>query len=92
MTASLKKASKVSKPPKSIDQEPKVDNVDLRIKEFLYLTDSDISQIKKVGPENYRVNIYKRFYIHESVIPRTELSNSFYLFINESSIKDLTIR
>lgn len=92
MTASLKRATKMSKPVKIEDPEPKSDGVDLRIKKFLNLTDSDITQIKKVGQENYRVNVYKRFYVHESVIPRTELSNSFYLMVSESLIKDLTIR
>lgn len=61
------------------------------IRDFLRLDEKDFLAIKKVGYDNYRVNIYQKFTIEESVIQKTILKSSYYLNIKNGIIKDLTI-
>lgn len=62
---------------------------DVRI--FLKVQEQDTIQIKTVGHDRYRVNIFNSYFIPESVIPRTQLKSSHYLCNRDGQLKDLTI-
>ena len=62
---------------------------DVRI--FLKVQEQDTIQIKTVGVDRYRVNIFSSYLIPESVIPRTKLRSSHYLCNRDGQLKDLTI-
>lgn len=92
MTVSVKsKGLKEKVENKVIPVDPVLDIED-RIKKFVGAEDNCIAQIKQVSKNNYRINLYRRDYIGESVIPKTTMSASYYLEVDGSVIKDLTIR
>lgn len=54
--------------------------------------DKNLTKIKNVGGQNYRVNVYKKFNVDDSVITRTRMDKSYYLRIDSSgNIHNLTL-
>lgn len=61
-------------------------------KNLLNYPDHCSVHIKDVGNGCFRVNIYEKFYIDESVIPRMRLRESAYCKHTDDGYKDITIR
>lgn len=46
--------------------------------------------IKHVGEDRYRVNVYEKYYVDGSVIPRSRIKSSHFL-CNRDELKDITL-
>ena len=53
--------------------------------------DKNLTKIKNVGGDFYRVNVYVKFNVEDSVITRTRMDRSYYLKIDkDGNIHNLT--
>jgi hypothetical protein len=61
-------------------------------KSLLNYPDNCSVNIKDVGNSCFRVNVYEKFYVDDSVVPRMRLRESAYCKYTEDGYKNITIK